>query len=254
MKDEHPIRPIYISPSNDAGNGSIMRLAQIVAKYHDNDLCYYAKQSSLTTHPSIIASECCCLLAYIIKACAYNSDGSIQDAIQRGIDHYTERFTQYVNDAPILDSNPSISLKQMILFLINGTVPENNLEVFEYYAFYNWRSEDLPTLRALDARVDLDKIGSGFNGRRTTPYYFGSFSMDAMAMALWSVYHSTSFNDAILRCVNMGGDADSTAAVAGQIAGAYYGLDAVMSCPAYTDLIQFDRNEILLRGLLLARR
>jgi ADP-ribosyl-[dinitrogen reductase] hydrolase len=41
--------------------------------------------------------------------------------------------------------------------------------------------------------------------------------------ALWSFYQTDSFAAAVLKAVNLGEDADTTGAVCGQIAGAYYG-------------------------------
>ena len=46
--------------------------------------------------------------------------------------------------------------------------------------------------------------------------------MDA-AGALWCFATTESFEAAILKAVNLGDDADTTAAVCGQLAGAYYG-------------------------------
>jgi len=45
--------------------------------------------------------------------------------------------------------------------------------------------------------------------------------------ALWCFLQTESFRDAILRAVNLGDDADTTAAVCGQIAGAYYGESGI---------------------------
>ncbi|CAE8628282.1 unnamed protein product [Polarella glacialis] len=42
-------------------------------------------------------------------------------------------------------------------------------------------------------------------------------------MALWALWHSTSFSSCIQHVVNLLGDADTTAAIAGQMAGALYG-------------------------------
>ena len=39
--------------------------------------------------------------------------------------------------------------------------------------------------------------------------------------------HTNSFEAAILRAANLGDDADTTAAVCGQVAGAYYGVSAI---------------------------
>jgi ADP-ribosyl-[dinitrogen reductase] hydrolase len=45
--------------------------------------------------------------------------------------------------------------------------------------------------------------------------------------ALWSVGASGSFREAVLRAANLGEDADTTAAVAGQLAGALYGASGI---------------------------
>lgn len=53
------------------------------------------------------------------------------------------------------------------------------------------------------------------------------FAAKCLEAALWCFYHTDSFAQAILKAANLGGDADSTAAVCGQIAGAYYGYDNI---------------------------
>jgi ADP-ribosylglycohydrolase len=54
--------------------------------------------------------------------------------------------------------------------------------------------------------------------------YFGSLSHDAMCLALWAVWNSTCFEDAVRPLLMAGGDADTTGAIAGQLAGAVYGM------------------------------
>lgn len=49
------------------------------------------------------------------------------------------------------------------------------------------------------------------------------YVVDSLEAALWCFFNSDSYEDAILRAVNLGGDTDTTAAVCGQVAGAYYG-------------------------------
>jgi len=43
-------------------------------------------------------------------------------------------------------------------------------------------------------------------------------------MVLHCVYFTNSFEEGLLKVINMGGDADGVAAVAGQILGAIYGI------------------------------
>lgn len=45
--------------------------------------------------------------------------------------------------------------------------------------------------------------------------------------ALWAVGTTTSFEDALIKAVNLGHDADTVGAVSGQIAGARYGIEAI---------------------------
>lgn len=56
------------------------------------------------------------------------------------------------------------------------------------------------------------------------PGYIGSYCMDALSMALHTVWHTNSFKQCALWNANMGGDCDTVGAIAGQIAGAIYGI------------------------------
>ena len=57
-----------------------------------------------------------------------------------------------------------------------------------------------------------------------SPGYVGSYCMDALSMALHTVWHGSSFKEVALVNANMGGDSDTVGAIAGQIAGAIYGV------------------------------
>jgi ADP-ribosyl-[dinitrogen reductase] hydrolase len=51
--------------------------------------------------------------------------------------------------------------------------------------------------------------------------------IDSLEAALWCFHQSNSFEETVLMAANLGDDADTTAAIAGQIAGAYYGYNAI---------------------------
>lgn len=53
------------------------------------------------------------------------------------------------------------------------------------------------------------------------------FCIDALEAALWAVGGADDFREAVLRAANLGDDADTTAAIAGQIAGARWGANAI---------------------------
>lgn len=55
------------------------------------------------------------------------------------------------------------------------------------------------------------------------------YVIESLESALWCFMHSLSFEECVLLAANIGNDADTTAAIAGQIAGAYYGIERIPS-------------------------
>ncbi len=71
-------------------------------------------------------------------------------------------------------------------------------------------------------------IAAGGYRSKTRDQIRGSgYVVDALEAALWCFHTTDSFSDAVLTAANLGDDADTTAAIAGQIAGAYYGIDGI---------------------------
>jgi len=53
------------------------------------------------------------------------------------------------------------------------------------------------------------------------------YVVSTLEAAMWSVWKTDNFKDALLLAVNLGDDADTVGAVAGQIAGAIYGIEEI---------------------------
>lgn len=53
------------------------------------------------------------------------------------------------------------------------------------------------------------------------------YVVDSFAAALHSIHTSSTFEDTIVKAVNLGGDADTIGAITGGLAGALYGFDAI---------------------------
>jgi ADP-ribosyl-[dinitrogen reductase] hydrolase len=53
------------------------------------------------------------------------------------------------------------------------------------------------------------------------------YVVKSLEAALWSFWVTDNFEQAILKATNLGDDADTTAAICGQVAGAYYGEDGI---------------------------
>jgi len=76
--------------------------------------------------------------------------------------------------------------------------------------------------------------------------------------AMWAVSRTTSFETAVLLAANLGEDADTTAAVAGQIAGALYGLSGIpgewLDRLAWRDTIEAKAKSLFLAGMATGER
>lgn len=53
------------------------------------------------------------------------------------------------------------------------------------------------------------------------------YVVDTLEAALWCLLTASSYKDCVLRAVNLGGDTDTVAAIAGGLAGALYGVDNI---------------------------
>ena len=53
------------------------------------------------------------------------------------------------------------------------------------------------------------------------------WAVSTLQAALWAFHSTETFEDGMIAAVNLGGDADTIGAVYGQIAGAFYGFDAI---------------------------
>jgi ADP-ribosyl-[dinitrogen reductase] hydrolase len=71
---------------------------------------------------------------------------------------------------------------------------------------------------------EIDEIAAGSFKRRQPPEIMGTgYVVRSLEAALWAFNHGASFREGCLLAVNLGNDADTTGAVYGQIAGAFYG-------------------------------
>jgi ADP-ribosyl-[dinitrogen reductase] hydrolase len=53
------------------------------------------------------------------------------------------------------------------------------------------------------------------------------YCVESLEAALWCFAHTQSFEEAVLAATNLGDDADTTAAICGQLAGAFYGVGGI---------------------------
>lgn len=91
---------------------------------------------------------------------------------------------------------------------------------------------------------EIDEIAAGSFKHRQPPEIKGTgYVVQSLEAALWAFYHSQSFKEGCLLAVNLGDDADTTGAVYGQLAGAFYGEQGIPESwrlkLAYRDRIEY---------------
>ena len=74
----------------------------------------------------------------------------------------------------------------------------------------------------------IAEVADGSFKHREPPRVRGTgYVVESMEAALWAFHKSQDFREGALLSANLGDDADTTAAIYGQIAGAYYGAEAI---------------------------
>lgn len=99
---------------------------------------------------------------------------------------------------------------------LNGTLSKDEVLV----------NHDLNLAQALSTKLQLIAAGAYFDYDIHQIKGCG-YVVDSLEAALWCFYHTDNFKDAVLAAANLGDDADTTAAIVGQVAGAFYGEDGI---------------------------
>ncbi len=93
-------------------------------------------------------------------------------------------------------------------------------------------SPDWPPLEQITQNymlhAEVDEVRQGSFRHKQPPKICGSgYVVQSLEAALWAFHDARDFREAVLRAVNLGHDADTTAAVCGQLAGAYWGESGI---------------------------
>jgi ADP-ribosyl-[dinitrogen reductase] hydrolase len=75
---------------------------------------------------------------------------------------------------------------------------------------------------------EIGEIAAGSFKQKNPPAIAGTgYVVKSLEAALWAFYRSSSFEKGALLAANLGDDADTTAAIFGQLAGSFYGAEAI---------------------------
>jgi ADP-ribosyl-[dinitrogen reductase] hydrolase len=109
---------------------------------------------------------------------------------------------------------------------------------------------DADTFAGSEAIVAIAR--GSFRDKREDEISGSGYVVSTLEAALWAFFRTDSFEDAVITAANLGDDADTTAAVCGQIAGAYYGAAGIP--PAWLERLAMIEEITALADRLAARQ
>ncbi|MCH8529596.1 MAG: ADP-ribosylglycohydrolase family protein [Balneolaceae bacterium] len=84
----------------------------------------------------------------------------------------------------------------------------------------------LGRVKTTDAEI-TDILKGSYRERQPPQIKGAGYIVKSLEAALWAFWNSSTFEEGLLMAVNLGDDADTTGAIYGQLAGAFYGLPAI---------------------------
>ena len=172
-----------------AGNGSLMRLAPVVLFYCQSMFKNAVEKRQNLLHMAALSSCTTHAEARTISACQV--------------------------------------MALLIAKAIESRPEQNNLQVIKNEVL-SLNQDELDALGVLPREITSIVQGS-YRHKQRHEILSSGFVVDSLEAALWSFWHSHSFEEGALLAANLAGDADTIAAIYGQLAGAFYGVAAIPS-------------------------
>jgi len=172
----------------DNGNGSLMRILPLLFYIKDFDI--EKRFDSIKDVSSITHAHIRSVLAcFIYIEYALN--------ILKGFDKWKAYADMQIRVRHFLNTNAICSQKEMDLFhkILEHKVGNYDVQVLH--------------------QLQEDEISSS------------GYVLDSIEASLWCVLTSETYEDTVLKAVNLGGDTDTTGAIAGGLAGLIYGYEAI---------------------------
>jgi len=117
-------------------------------------------------------------------------------------------------------------------FLLQGRTKENAYASMRSYFLLviNILSIEQRSFVTKDSLKHFDRLlKSDIHELSSSEIRSGSYVIDSLEASIWCLMTSNSYKDTVLKAVNLGGDSDSTAAIAGGLAGILYGFNDIPS-------------------------
>jgi ADP-ribosyl-[dinitrogen reductase] hydrolase len=188
---------------NSNGNGSLMRILPLLPHVmHSDDSETYSciKEVSSLTHRHPRSILACIILIEYARILTVESP-------KEGLWTISHRLSNYLIDYPDLQN-------ELVHFhrLYDGmSFEEYSIAKKEKNKSLNFFDTLLPSLATANVN-DIKSTG---------------YVVDSLEASIWCLVNSTSFEEAILKAVNLGGDTDTIGAITGGLAAIAYGYDSI---------------------------
>jgi len=172
----------------DNGNGSLMRILPLL---------FYIKDFNIEKRFDIIKDVSSITHAHIrsVLACFIYLEYALN--ILKGLDKWNAYKEMQDGVNIFLNTNAICSQREMDKF---HKILENKVEDYKVEILY---------------KLEEDKINSG------------GYVLDSLEASFWCILNSINYKETVLKAVNLGGDTDTTGAIAGGLAGLIYGYDDI---------------------------
>lgn len=137
----------------------------------------------------------------------------------------------------------------LLTYICSIWINDNMVPLDGIIKMFQTNDETMLKIKNSEHPFDWKNVNFRFDEKRSSdqPRYIGSFSADCLAIALHCVNSTNNFKDAIIKCCNHGGDADSTGSVTGQLAGSLYGYNNIPTA-WLTTCYKWHKGEIIVRA------
>lgn len=209
--------------ANSSGNGAVMRQAPLAIAFGwIDDVDHYlnlSEMSSALTHANLESRICSRAFAVILRRAMYFNCSSPVEVIRRNSSMMPK----------ITAPKKRNEFKKEVNQIRNRD--------FDWGGRYLWDNSLESLLLLIGGNLNIESLEGNVWGSGHVP--------KSLLAAFWAFTSTDNFRDCVLAAVNLGQDADTTGAIAGQIAGAFYGLSGIP-----TDLIAGLRNKDMLKQYL----
>lgn len=205
-----PNAPQVNNHPNMGGNGSIMRLAPLPVFFWNpslpSELYDAATQSSYITHGTAACVDGCVLMS----------------AIMVGFLRAPEEWSAKEKKEKILNKGFRLEDYLPVAAPTDSAAPDSESDAAAATATGTPLSD-----RLTSSAIRLVHLQETYKTKTVDEIRCSGFVVHTLEAALWSLWHTETYEEGLLKLLPLGEDVDTVGAVYGAIAGACYGLEAI---------------------------